>query len=157
MKSKFNELVHSKSEIQGELIQSEEEKLKVSKALIEKEIENTKLKQTIQEETFKVNSQLLHADNDILEQNIKSEKQAQVILELQDKLRDSLEEKREFEIEFVALKKNYLNVKQDLEHERVKNENIGLEIVNLVNENKVLQSQKKFVGEQKEQVDVKRD
>jgi coiled-coil domain-containing protein 78 len=35
MKSKFNELVQSKAELQAELITSEEEKLKVSKALIE--------------------------------------------------------------------------------------------------------------------------
>jgi predicted nuclease with TOPRIM domain len=43
MKSKFNELVKSKADLQSELIQSEEEKLKVSKALIELQIENTKL------------------------------------------------------------------------------------------------------------------
>jgi len=35
MKSKFNDLVKEKADLQGELIRSEEEKLKVSKALIE--------------------------------------------------------------------------------------------------------------------------
>ncbi len=35
MKSKFNDIVKSKTDIQGELIKSEEEKLKVSKAMIE--------------------------------------------------------------------------------------------------------------------------
>ena len=35
MKAKFNDLVKSKADLQAELIQSEEEKLKVSKALIE--------------------------------------------------------------------------------------------------------------------------
>ena len=43
MKNKFNELVKSKADLQAELISSEEEKLKVSKALIELQIENTKM------------------------------------------------------------------------------------------------------------------
>jgi len=35
MKSKFNDLIKQKAELQSELITSEEEKLKISKALIE--------------------------------------------------------------------------------------------------------------------------
>ena len=35
IKNKFNDIVKSKAELQQELINSEEEKLKVSKALIE--------------------------------------------------------------------------------------------------------------------------
>jgi coiled-coil domain-containing protein 78 len=45
MKGKFNEIVQSKADLQSELIQSEEEKLKVSKALIELQIENTRLQE----------------------------------------------------------------------------------------------------------------
>jgi hypothetical protein len=48
MKSKFNELVQSKAELQAELITSEEEKLKVSKALIELQIENTRMQEMVQ-------------------------------------------------------------------------------------------------------------
>jgi len=51
-----------------------------------------------------------------------------------------LEDKREIEIEFVALKKNFLNLSQDLDGEKAKNENLGIELVNLVNENKALES-----------------
>ena len=43
MKSRFNDLVKSKAELQEELIRAEEEKLKVSKALIELQIVNTQL------------------------------------------------------------------------------------------------------------------
>lgn len=38
----------------------------------------------------------------------------------------------------MALKKNFINIKEDLDQEKVKNENLGIELVNLVNENKVL-------------------
>ena len=43
MKAKFNDLVKTKADLQQDLIYSEEEKLKVSKALIELQIENTKI------------------------------------------------------------------------------------------------------------------
>ena len=140
MKSKFNELVKSKADLQAELIQSEEEKLKVSKALIELQIENTKLQEMLSNNNFDVNTKLLHAENDMLELNLKEERAAKAIQELQDKLREALDEKKEIEIEFVALKKNYLNGQQDLDQERAKTENLGIELVNLVNENKALQS-----------------
>lgn len=43
------------------------------------------------------------------------------------------------EIEFIALKKNYYQIKQDLDQEKLKNENVAVELINLVNENKALQ------------------
>jgi len=43
VKNRFNDLVKSKAELQQELINSEEEKLKVSKALIEIQIDNMSL------------------------------------------------------------------------------------------------------------------
>jgi hypothetical protein len=48
-------------------------------------------------------------------------------------------DKKDFEIEFIALEKNYYQVKADLDQEKSKNENINLELINLVNENNALQ------------------
>lgn len=59
---------------------------------------------------------------------------------MQEKFREALDEKKEIEIEFVALKKNFINLSQDLDQEKAKNENLGIELVNLVNENKALQT-----------------
>ncbi len=82
MKGKFNELVQSKADLQAELIQSEEEKLKVSKALIELQIENTRLQEMLQNGQFDVNTKLLHAENDMLEMNLKEERAAKAIQDL---------------------------------------------------------------------------
>lgn len=82
LKNKFNDLVRSKAELQQELITSEEEKLKVSKALIELQIENTGLNESLQNQTFDVNTKLMHAENDLLEQNVKEERAAKAIAEL---------------------------------------------------------------------------
>jgi hypothetical protein len=82
MKSKFNELIQSKAELQAELITSEEEKLKVSKALIELQIENTRIQEMVQNGQFDTSSKLLHAENDMLELNLREERAARAIQEL---------------------------------------------------------------------------
>lgn len=82
----------------------------MSKALIELQIENTRLQEMLSNGQFEVNTKLLHAENDMLELNLKEERAAKAIQELQDRLREALEDKKEIEIEFVALKKNYLNL-----------------------------------------------
>ena len=46
----------------------------------------------------------------MLELNIKEERAAKAISDLQDKLRETLDDKKDIEIEFVALKKNFLNL-----------------------------------------------
>lgn len=82
MKSKFNDLIKQKAELQSELITSEEEKLKISKALIELQIDNTALQEQLHNQTFDVNTKLMHAENDLLESNVKEERAAKVINEL---------------------------------------------------------------------------
>ena len=138
MKAKFNDLVKTKADLQQDLIYSEEEKLKVSKALIELQIENTKINEQLHEKTFDVNTKLMHAENDLLEQNIKDERATKAISELQDRLTEAVNDRKDIEIEFIALKKNFYNLRRDLDQERVKNENLGIELINLVNENKAV-------------------
>jgi chromosome segregation ATPase len=139
MKAKFNDLVKTKADLQQDLITSEEEKLKVSKALIELQIENTRINETLHNQTFDVNTKLMHAENDLLEQNVKEERASKAISELQDRLTDAINDRKDIEIEFIALKKNFYNLRRDLDQERVKNENLGVELINLVNEHKTVQ------------------
>ncbi|KRX05294.1 P-loop containing nucleoside triphosphate hydrolase [Pseudocohnilembus persalinus] len=138
LREKFNQIVREKGDLQGELIKVEEEKLEVSKALVELQIENTRLMEILQNDKYDNNNKLLNAENDLLAVNIREEKALKQIQELQDRLKDVVEDKRELEIEFVALKKNYISLNQTVEEEKLKNQNIGMELINMVNENKAL-------------------
>jgi hypothetical protein len=138
LKEAFNKLVKEKADLQSDLIASEEDRLQVSKALIELQIENAQLLETHQDKNFDVNTKILQAENEVLSANMKEEKAMQAINEMQDKLKKALLEKREIEIEFVALKTNYLNLTNELNEERMKNENLQIEVINLVNANKAL-------------------
>lgn len=51
---------------------------------------------------------------------------------------EAINDRKDIEIEFIAIKKNFYHLRQDLENERTKNENLGVELINLVNENKAV-------------------
>ena len=74
MREKYNQLIRDKGDLQSELIKSEEEKLEVSKALVELQIENTRLMEIIQTEKYESSNKLLNADGELLELKIKEEK-----------------------------------------------------------------------------------
>ncbi len=92
----------------------------------------------LQNEKYDSNNKLLNAEGDLISLNMKEEQALQQIADLQDKIRDLAQDKREIEMEFVALKKNFISAHTELEGERKKNENIGVELINVVNENKAL-------------------
>ena len=54
IRTKYNELVSQKSSISAELIESEEERLKVSKALVDLQIENNRMKENSDERNFEL-------------------------------------------------------------------------------------------------------
>jgi predicted nucleic acid-binding Zn-ribbon protein len=95
----------------------------------------------IQSEKYDANNKIIDQEAEILSLNVREEKAMTIVQEIQEKLRNAIDDKRELEIEFVALKKNFLNVSAELDKERQKNENLGLELINTVNENKSLQNE----------------
>jgi hypothetical protein len=64
------------------LIKSEEDKLEVSKALVELQIENTRLMEIIQNEKYEMNNKLLNAESDLLTINVREEKALRTVQEL---------------------------------------------------------------------------
>ena len=82
IREKYNDLVKSKADLQNELIKSEEEKLEISKALVELQIENTRLLEVLQNEKYDANNRLLNAENDIINAGVKEESAMKAIREL---------------------------------------------------------------------------
>lgn len=82
LREKYNDLVKGKADLQNELIKSEEEKLEISKALVELQIENTRLLEVLQNEKYDANNRLLNAENDIINAGVKEEQSMKAIREL---------------------------------------------------------------------------
>ena len=86
-----------------------------------------------------MNLKLDHANSDLMETQIKEERAAAAIKELQDKLIEAKNDRKDMEIDYIGVKKNYWQVKMQYDTEKQKAENLAVELVNLVNENKALQ------------------
>ena len=138
LKESYNKLVNEKVELIDQFINSEEANVEISKALIEMQIENAQLMQKKDMSEVDIKDKVLYAESQVLEANIDKERALKAINEMQAKDRKIISEKREIELEFVALKTNYISLNKELEAERLKNENLSLEIINLVNTNKAL-------------------
>lgn len=138
LKESYNKIVNEKVELVSQLIDSEEQNLIIGKALIEMKIENNQLVQRKEMNEVDVKDKVLYAESQVLEANIEKERALKAINEMQSKDRKILEDKRELEIEFVALKKNYLQLKEELKLATQTNETLSLEILNIVNANKSL-------------------
>lgn len=70
----------------------------------------------------------MHAENDLLEKSVNTEASARAIRELQDQLTAALEDKKAIEMEFIALKKNFYNLRDDLDREKVRTDNMNDEL-----------------------------
>ena len=55
-----------------------------------------------------------------------------------DQLSEALDDRKQFEIELISVKRNFINAKKELEIEKAKTEQLGVEMINLVNENKAV-------------------
>lgn len=141
LRDQYNQLTQKYADLKAELIACEDEKIQISKTLIEFQIENSKLLEMMQNDKYDANNKMVGQEEEILALNVREEQALKLVEEFQEKLRKIMEEKRELEIEFVALKQNYLTMKDQLDEEKKKNENLGLELINTVNENKALQSE----------------
>ena len=65
---------------------------------------------------------LEYAENDLMAQSEKEERAAKAIAELQDRLSEARNDRKDIEIEFIALKKNYYQVKHELDQEKMRRE-----------------------------------
>lgn len=80
---------------------------------------------------------------------MREEKALQAVSELQDRLRDTIDAKRDIEMEFVALKKNYITLTSHVEQQKDKQKNLGVELINLRNENQQLNEDQNLISREK--------
>jgi len=81
----------------------------------------------------------MNAEDDLLTSNVKEERAAKAIAELNELLAEARNERKDLEIEYITVKKNYFQVSKQLDQEKSKSESMSVELINLVNENKSLQ------------------
>ncbi|XP_010717631.1 coiled-coil domain-containing protein 78 isoform X1 [Meleagris gallopavo] len=133
VQERMRRLTGSKPDLSPRTIFNEEEKLKISKELVDLQIETNKMKEQYETEKFELKNMILALENRVLELELRSEK----VSEERDALRDHLHtletSRRELADEYIILKSNYLALGKELDQEVLKNEELSLELLSLTN------------------------
>eukprot|EP01083_Nonionella_stella_P003520 10112_1 len=95
-------------------------------------------------------TRLINVENDIVEVSLKEQKQIEVNEKLKKQLEDVLQDKKDLSMEYVALRQNFNDRKKDLQYQKSKNEEIGVELLNLVNAKQALEETKSQLSEESE-------
>jgi len=149
LKESYNKLVKDKADLQKQLIETEEEKLRASKEVIELQIRIAELEENHADNKYSVSTRLIQAEKEIKLAQKREEKSMIAVHEAQEKMERALKDKTEIEMEFLALKKNFLEQGKKLNEERTQNERLTAELVNLVNANSVLANDTDYLSKLK--------
>ncbi|XP_048351280.1 coiled-coil domain-containing protein 78 isoform X1 [Sphaerodactylus townsendi] len=133
LQEKTGQLAGSKTALSSRLIHSEEEKLKISKDLVDFQIESNKMREQYEEECFELRNMILALENRVLEVELHDEKTTGERDALRERLRALEENRKELADEYLVLKSNYLALSKEHEQEVTKNEELSLELLNLAN------------------------
>lgn len=154
LKESYNKLVKDKAELQQQLIVTEEEKLRASKEIIELQIRIAELEENHEDNKYSISTRLIQAEKQIKIAQKKEEKSMIAIHETQEKMEKALKDKNEIEMEFLALKKNFLELGKKLNEEKAQNERLSTELVSLVNANSTLANDTDYLSKLKSNLSV---
>ena len=146
IKEAYNKLIKDKAELQQQLIQSEEEKLIAGKEVIELKIKIAEIQEGSADNKFSISAKLLQAERELKNASKREEKSMVEIHEAQEKQRKAIADKSEIEMEFISLKKNYLELSKKFSEEKAQTEKLSSELVNLLNSNKSLSNDAEYLG-----------
>ncbi|NWS74268.1 CCD78 protein, partial [Crotophaga sulcirostris] len=111
------EMPGSKTDLSARMVFSEEEKLKISKDLVDLQIETNKMKEQYEMENFELKNKILALENRVLELERCGEKVAGERDALQERLHALESSRKELADEYIILKSNYLALGRELDQE----------------------------------------
>ncbi|XP_075623755.1 coiled-coil domain-containing protein 78 [Balearica regulorum gibbericeps] len=133
LQERMEKLAGSKTDLSAKVVFSEEERLKISKDLVDLQIKTNKMKEQYETENFELKNMILALENRVLELELCSEKVTGERDALRERLHALESSRKELADEYIILKSNYLALGKELEQEVMKNEELSLELLNLAN------------------------
>ncbi|KAM7007268.1 coiled-coil domain-containing protein 78 [Passerculus sandwichensis] len=132
----MEELPGSSVDFPARMVLSEEEKLKISKDLVDLQIETNRMKERYETENFQLKTMELEQGRDSLREERDSLREERDSLrEERDSLRERLQSlessRQELGQEFIILKSNYLALGRELDKEVLRNEELTQELLSL--------------------------
>ncbi|KAK2159852.1 hypothetical protein LSH36_145g07016 [Paralvinella palmiformis] len=132
LQSNFGSLATTKTDLSTQLLMTEEEKLKVSKTLVEMQIENNKLKEEVEAAKFELTNKILQLEDSLIQTEVERDKHAKAAKNYKERLLELEKDRKTLAEEYIALKSSYLSISSAHEREVAKNEELSMELMNLV-------------------------
>uniref|UniRef100_A0A3Q3MEM1 Coiled-coil domain containing 78 n=1 Tax=Labrus bergylta TaxID=56723 RepID=A0A3Q3MEM1_9LABR len=139
LESRLGYLANSNTDLSGRLVQSEEDKLKISKELVEEKLQTNKIRGKFEEETFQLKNQL----------EMERDKLLRELHAAEARLRAGEESGKDLTEVHAALKKNYLALSEAHHKELAQSEELSAELLALAQAQDALRRQ---LGEQQQSV-----
>ncbi|XP_078415121.1 coiled-coil domain-containing protein 78 isoform X1 [Cetorhinus maximus] len=133
LQGKMGQMAGSKTDLSSKLVFSEEEKLKISKDLIDLQIQTNKIREQYEAENFELKNKILFLENRTMELELQKDKCAHECRMAKDHLRALEKNRKELADEYIVLKSNYMTLSKQHENEVAKNDVLSLELLNLAN------------------------
>ncbi|XP_033637168.1 coiled-coil domain-containing protein 78-like [Asterias rubens] len=133
LQSRLGDIAMAKTDMASKLILNEEERLKVSKMLVDLQIENSRIKEKASQDAFELNNKLMSLDTDYRQALIIKDQQAKEAKMYRDRLDLIERERHELADKFVVMKADYKALAQKYDSEVSRNQDLGLELLNLLN------------------------
>ncbi|NXV31315.1 CCD78 protein, partial [Rissa tridactyla] len=130
---RMGKLAGSKPDLSARTGFNEEEKLKISKELVDLQIETNKMKEQYETENFELKNMILALENRVQELELCSQKVTGERDALEERLHALETSRKELADEYIILKSNYLALGKELDQEVMKNEELSLELLTLAN------------------------
>nr|XP_039262238.1 coiled-coil domain-containing protein 78-like [Styela clava] len=154
VQEKLTDLAKSKSELSTKLVASEEDKLKVSKGLVELQLENNRLSEEYEAENFDLKNKILSLENQLVEFELQRNKFSHDHDVTAKHTRHLEESRKQIADEFVQLKTKTLELQKDLERQVKRNDEMRNELAKLIDTEAALLDLRHNVDKQREVEDA---
>ncbi|XP_066546428.1 coiled-coil domain-containing protein 78 [Amia ocellicauda] len=131
LQGKLGRLAGSKTDLSSKLVFSEEEKLKISKDLIEVQIQSNKMREQHEAENFELKNKILSLENQLVELEMERDRLSRDSQAAAGHLQVAERNHKELADEYITLKSNYLALCKEHEQEVSRNEELSAELLGL--------------------------
>ncbi|KAG8009126.1 Coiled-coil domain-containing protein 78 [Nibea albiflora] len=141
LESRLGHLANSSTDLSCRLVQSEEEKLKISKELVEEKIQTNKMREQFEEETFELKNRILNQDGVITELEMERDKLLRELQSAEARLKAGEKSGQGLSEEYATLKKNYQALAEAHDKELAQGEELSAELLALAQAQDTLRRQ----------------
>ncbi|KAA8581688.1 hypothetical protein FQN60_003269 [Etheostoma spectabile] len=141
LESRLGHLASSNTDLSCRLVQSEEEKLKLSKELVEEKILTNKMKEQFEEEKFELKNKILNQAGGITELEMERDNLFRELQSAEARLKVGKKSGQDRTEEYASLKKNYLALAKAHDEELAQSEELSAELLALAQAQDALRRQ----------------